>query len=228
MSSKRSAGEVPWRSGGIDTSPPTGSGRDFLWMVVGRKSMRRTKFVRHDGCMRFRNLSDMSLPTSLWKKLAAAFDLENVLPGAEPDDLGMYSCSTLRMTVRPRRGVGSEVVVTGTYTFGRINLRPCDHCTVGFLTQVYLHELVHAWLHQYRERQCLSEHACALAERFANAGYSELGGTYRKVELCGSYRLPLPIPDPEVMKFTSLANSLRRQAITGLFDWHPPRRRRVR
>lgn len=171
--------------------------------------------------MRFRNLSDITLPKSIWTELAAAFDLDAVLPGTQADESEMYNCPTLRVTVRPRRRVGSGDVITGTYTFGRINLRPCDHCTPAFLTQVYLHELVHAWLHQYRENQSLHEHACALAERFANAGYSTLGGRYRKMELCGSYRLPLPIPGRGLAEFRSLADSLRRHHVSGLFEWHP-------
>jgi hypothetical protein len=98
--------------------------------------------------MRFRNLSGKVIPKQLWFALAEPIGLGKVLPSAikEPEMYGIYK--TLRITLRPlkhyRRG---EEITSGWYTYGHITLFPCRYCTIGSLTHLYLHELVHAWLH---------------------------------------------------------------------------------
>src|SRR5689334_7931704 len=103
--------------------------------------------------MQIRNLSTLRIPKPLWRRLAASVGLAGVLPGAIKDRLGLYGSSrTLRVTVRPFSRVNEgEVTATGSYTFGHVTLYPCRRCNPASLTQVYLHELVHAWLHQYHE-----------------------------------------------------------------------------
>jgi len=162
--------------------------------------------------MRIRNLSSLSVPSALWHELAAVMRLGDKLPGAIADDLGMYgSCQTLSVTVRPRRAVpANRVIKTGSYTYGRISLFPCRHCTSGSMTQVVLHELFHAWLHQYHDDFYTCHPHCDLAERFANAGFAALGGALRSPELCGSYRLAISNAMRSLPLFRSVANTLLR------------------
>ena len=124
--------------------------------------------------MRIRNLSSLSIPSTLWHELANVMSLGEKLPGAIADDVGTYgNCQTLCVTVRPRRSVPANTVAkTGRYTYGRISLFPCRHCTAGSMTQVLLHELFHAWLHQYHDDFYTCHPHCDLAERFANAGFA--------------------------------------------------------
>jgi hypothetical protein len=174
--------------------------------------------------MRLRNLSDIELPKTLWVELATALKLEGVLPGALVDDSGIYRFRSLCVRVRARGVVATtEVVETGNYSFGRINLLPCTHCTPGSLTDVYLHELVHAWLHHYREPLYFDERSCSLCDRFADAGYRALGGTCGRSGLCGSYRLPTKITAARMSAFQKLAGSLWRRQDSRLFSWHPGR-----
>ena len=141
--------------------------------------------------MRFRNSSEILVPRRLWEELAGAMCVGGTLPLAVSDDLGMYPCRTLRITIRRERHIQpGKVVTTGKYTYGHVTLSPCVDCTPAFLTQVYLHELAHAWLHQLHPALYDRLDSCRLAERFANSGFRVLGGKMRKVALCGSYSLP--------------------------------------
>jgi hypothetical protein len=172
--------------------------------------------------LRFRNSSSLSIPRRLWEELAAALSLGGILPGAVTDDLGMYPTKTLRITIhRARRVPAGQVVTTGRYTYGQITMFPCIHCTPASLTQVYLQELVHAWLHQYHPRIYERLDSCRLAERFANAGYRALGGRKRKVTLCGSYSLPSSTSLARLYDFRSLAKSLTASAPATVGTWRP-------
>jgi hypothetical protein len=136
--------------------------------------------------MQITNLSTIGIPRRFWQEIANELKVGGNLPDAVRDDLGMYGgCKSLRVCVRPRRRVThSRVIMVGCYTYGRISLFPCTHCTAGFLTQVLLHELVHAWLHQYHDKLYFA--SCELAERFADAGFIALGGKITKSRVCGS------------------------------------------
>jgi hypothetical protein len=179
--------------------------------------------------MRFRNLSDLAIPKDLWTELAARLKLDAALPDAASAPAGLYQCRSLRVTVRPRKHtVDGLIVITGTYTYGHVGLRPCVHCTPAFLTQVFLHELVHAWMHQYRDRFYFSERADALCERFADAGYRAIGGRWRNRDWCGSYRLAGNIQQQNMKAYTRVADSLQRCRESRLLDWKPPPAYRAR
>jgi hypothetical protein len=172
--------------------------------------------------MRFRNGSAVTIPKRLWRELGRPLGLTAALPGAMADDHGMYGrCNTLRVTVRAEREVREGVVVTtGWYTYGRITLLPCTHCTAGFLTQVFLHELVHAWVHQHRTAVYDRSDWCDLAERFADAGYRALGGKWRVRNRCGSYRLAPRVAWERLTAFEAVAHSLSHAG--RLQGWRPP------
>ena len=158
--------------------------------------------------MQIRNLSTVRIPIALWHELAEPLKVAGKLPDAARDTVGMYgACTSLRVTVRPRRHVpAGEVTTTGFYTYGRISLFPCTHCTPGLMTQVFLHELVHAWCHQYHDQWYRS--SCDLAERFAVAGFKVLGGRIRVADRCGSYRLSIRDAERNLSAFRMLAASL--------------------
>ncbi|HEY3176980.1 MAG TPA: hypothetical protein VGK94_14595, partial [Candidatus Polarisedimenticolia bacterium] len=59
------------------------------------------------------------------------------------------------------------------------------------MTQTYLHELFHAWLHQYRPQTYDRFESCTAAERFADATFRALGGHIKPARLCGSYSIQL-------------------------------------
>lgn len=174
--------------------------------------------------MRFRNASEVTIPKRLWRELALRLGLAAALPGATHDDLGMYSRgSSLRVSVRAEREVpDGAVVTTGSYTYGRITLAPCFHCTPAFLTQVFLHELAHAWVHQYRPKLYDRSNWCDIAERFANAGYRALGGEWRVRGRCGTYRLAQRDAWRRLSAFEAVARALTHTAHERLHAWRAP------
>jgi hypothetical protein len=137
--------------------------------------------------MRFENHSRFLMPKELWHELADALALADALPRALVDGLGLYSGKTLTIVVRPERAVAAAGDESGSYTYGRIRLRPCRRCTAGFLTEVYIHELIHAWCDQYRANLYFNVGIEVLAEVFAETGYECLGG--RRGVTCSTYRL---------------------------------------
>jgi hypothetical protein len=172
--------------------------------------------------MRYKNSSSLVVPRAIWQFLAADMGLDGALPGALADSVGMYLSKTLRITVhRERRVQSGRMVTPGSYTYGHISLSPCVHCTPAFLTQVYLHELVHAWLHQYWPDLSRRANSCRLAERFANAGFRALGGKMREVRLCGSYSLPSRVTLARLYDFRTLAESLTGLLAAAVHAWHP-------
>jgi hypothetical protein len=174
--------------------------------------------------MKIRNLSTVKIPTALWRAIAAEFQLDGKLPQAIADELGIYDkTKSLIVTVRPRRHVASgEVVTSGSYTYGRIALFPCTICTANFLTQVFVHELVHAWLDQYHPKLYWS--SCDLAERFADAAFIALGGTIRPRRVCGSYHLQTRTAWQNLSRFQELVRSLIKRKSGSVKKWMPPRR----
>ncbi len=172
--------------------------------------------------MRFRNSSSLVIPWRLWTLLAAGMKMDDALPGALADTMHMYPSTTLRVTVHKERPVpAGRRVTTGSYAFGHIVLSPCANCTPGFLTQVYLHELVHAWLHQHEPELYTRWHSCHLAERFANAGFRVLGGKKRSAQLCASYSLPSRITLARIYDFNKLAKSLIEDGPATVQTWRP-------
>jgi hypothetical protein len=158
------------------------------------------------------------------------------LPGAIADDIGLYSSKTLRLTVRPtRRALRGAVVTTGTYTPGKITLYPCTRCSVAFLTQVYLHELFHAWLHQFHPEVYHHHESCPVAEEFADKSFAVLGGRIRPRRLCGSYSLRMSVVEQRLRAFEAMwqkvqprtagrvAGTMRKGSLTPAFS-----RRRAR
>jgi hypothetical protein len=94
------------------------------------------------------------------------------------------------------------------------------------LTQVLLHELVHAWLHQLYP-DLYDRHSgrqCDLAERFADAGFIALGGKIKPSRVCGSYRLSSRTAKSNLPRFRSLARSLTQTHPTAIMQWCPPAR----
>jgi hypothetical protein len=128
--------------------------------------------------MKIHNRSGLRIPRELWTTLAGTLALEGVLPGVSGQDAEMYDGHPgLRVYVASQRTVPKGVRVTcGTYSYGRIILYPCLRCTVGFLTHVFLHELVHAWIHQHHEALYEATDTCLIAESIADAGLWALGG----------------------------------------------------
>jgi hypothetical protein len=179
--------------------------------------------------MRFSNASAVLIPRRLWRELARPLGLTATLPRAIDDDLGLYgSGNTLRVTVRPEREVRDGVIVTtGSYTYGHITLSPCTHCTPAFLTQVFLHELVHAWIHQHRPTLYDRSDWCDLADQFADAGYRALGGEWRVRSRCGSYRLAPRVARRRMLTFEAVAHSLSHAAHGRLQTWRAPSGTRV-
>ena len=169
--------------------------------------------------MQIRNLSTVRIPIALWHELAEPLKVAGKLPDAVRDTVRMYGARTsLCVTVRPRRHVpAGEITTTGFYTYGRISLFPCTHCTPGLMTQVFLHELVHAWCHQYHEDSYWS--SCDLAERFANAGFRVLGGRFRVENRCGSYRLSVRNAARNLSAFKILAASLVELPVDRIMQW---------
>ena len=173
--------------------------------------------------MRFKNSSSLLISKALWQEFAIAMSLGGALPGALGHEFGMYPSSTLRVGIHRERPVQrGRIVTTGSYTYGHITLSPCLHCTPAFLTQVYFHELVHAWLHQTHSEVYDSDDSCRVAERFADAGFRVIGGAMRDRNLCGSYSLPLETTLERLHDFRSLSRSLTELPASAVVAWRPP------
>ncbi len=173
--------------------------------------------------MRLRNLSSRRLPRDLWFRLAALMGVGGTLPLAQVDDLGLYgACKSLRVTVRPVRRVEAGVkTVSASHTYGHISIAPCPACTVGALTHVFLHELVHAWLFQFHEPLHNSWNHCAFAERFADAAFAILGGTFRDRDCCGSYRLDVAGARRNLLALAVMTRDLTTTDRSRLRRWRP-------
>ena len=139
----------------------------------------------------------------------------------------MYGfAKTLRVTVRLEREVREgSLVETGSYTYGQITLSPCIHCAPGFMTEVLLLELAHAWVHQYRSSEYDQSDWCDLAGRFAEAGYRALGGVWRIRGRCGTHRLAPGVASGRLPAFEAVARSLTHAV--RLEGWRPAPRMRA-
>ena len=135
--------------------------------------------------MRYRDHSGLQIDRVLWTALARPLGLDRSLPGALNDDLGIYSGTSLRVSVRPRLNRDADHP-SGTYTYGHISLFPCPECTPAFLTCAYLHELFHAWLHQTDEDLYTSWDHCDRADTFGDTAFALLGGAMSPK--CTGYR----------------------------------------
>jgi len=104
----------------------------------------------------------------------------------------MYGArKTLQVTIKkedPTRIDPGDTIV-GSYTFGKIEILPCPNCAAGFLTHIFLHELCHAWLHQYHEAVYEVEDSCRFCDTFADVSYKLLAGDRPPKQACRAYRL---------------------------------------
>jgi hypothetical protein len=87
---------------------------------------------------------------------------------------------------------------------------------------VFLHELVHAWFHQYHDNLDRKFPSCDLAERFADAGFAALGGRRRDPNVCGSFRLPAEVAAKKLAAFQQLAHTLLQSRSANILRWQPP------
>jgi hypothetical protein len=76
-----------------------------------------------------------------------------------------------------------------------------------------LHELAHAWLHQYKQEKYDQWDSCPLAEAFACASYDALGGTRAESDLCSTHRLNIVLADERLDNYAKLAASLVRDPL---------------
>lgn len=163
--------------------------------------------------MRITNLARLALPKPLWISLAASLQIDKTLPQAVHDLYGLYQTGkSLRVIINPRRNRGAlgKSVTLGHYTCGRISLFPCPRCTTGFLTTIYLHELFHAWLHQYHENLYERVSSCALADEFSDIAFRSLGGDApTNSKNCWSYKLSITQAMNRLQRFGELATSYR-------------------
>jgi hypothetical protein len=172
--------------------------------------------------MRIRNRSKIKIPSELWRKIAATLGLAETLPQAVNDELGMYgSVRSLRVSInRPVPGRHEKPgAVAGSYTFGHIMLYPCPRCTPGFLTFIFLHELCHAWLHQFHERLYELYDSCGMCDEFAESAYRILGGVSMRRLSCNQFPLSLRTATARFEKFQTFAEryeSLREPALRSL------------
>jgi len=162
--------------------------------------------------LRFRNLSGLALPKGLWRELAIIVGVGSTLRRAREDDLGMYAGYALRVTVNPARERKEGNSLAGSYTYGHIALYPCSRCNVAFLTEVYLHELVHALVDDCRSRE-VNDHwyACAVADSFATQAFARLGGEVAQHSVmreCQGYSLSVDTALSRVARLTGLVERL--------------------
>jgi hypothetical protein len=172
--------------------------------------------------MRIRNLSPKSIYSRLWHLLAEDMKLSRELPLVSEDPEMYPTHKRLLVTIRPyRTHPPSEVVVSGYYSFGRIVLLPCKQCSSGFLTHLYLHELFHAWVDQFHQSFYDSVDHCQMAESFADAAFSLLGGSIRPKRVCGSFDLSQRHALSCIWHFSRLTKSLTSCTDRQFLPWSP-------
>lgn len=158
--------------------------------------------------MRLRNSSSRRVPRKLWHTLAHAIGLGGRLPAADRDPIGMYSNPVLLVRVRAERGRHGPGDSTAFYSYGSLSIKPCERCTVGFLTWVYLHELHHAFVEQFHEPLWKpSSDLEALADDFADRAFRALGG--RRGRHCGAFTLDATVPPKRLARYRAVARGLR-------------------
>jgi len=160
--------------------------------------------------MRIRNYSKRAIPTALWKTLARRVGLGDVLPLAVTDEYGIYKeRRSLALIVHRSRASehGDTEATVGSYSLGRIRLLPCPRCSVGFLTFVFLHELCHAWIHQFHERIYEEDETCTFCDRFAERAFETLGGSVPPHASCADFTLNLRRALGKVEEFSDFARA---------------------
>ncbi|MBI4748450.1 MAG: hypothetical protein HY774_08160 [Acidobacteria bacterium] len=143
--------------------------------------------------MLVQNLSSRHISRGVWTSLATSLRLNGILPGGLIDEIGMYR-NHQQLFVKVYKEVHHPPGVTvtnGTYSYGEITLHPCFHCTFGFLTFTLLHELIHAWVHQFHPHLYDGWDSCQIGDEFAEEGYKQLGGIYPSKEICTRYNLSI-------------------------------------
>ena len=168
--------------------------------------------------MRFRNLSELRLDRWLWRELARPLGLHAALKGAMADDLGIYSGKSLRITIRPRR-TRERDHVAAHYTYGHITIFPCPRCRIGWIVVAYLHELVHAWLHDKDSHLYGSWNHCAFADRFADNAYLLLGGEVPRDGDCARFRFNSHNAGQRLTLYRRFAGSLATRSGSGIKRW---------
>jgi hypothetical protein len=165
--------------------------------------------------MRFTNRTQVTVPRRFFVALAEALGLAGALPGALRDDIGMYSENSLTVGIRKLPETDdARSVTSGWYTYGEIRLYACPDCTLGSLTHTFLHELAHAWLHQFEESTYDLAPHCHRADRFADVGYQKLGGALPQSARCREYLLELSKAERELDSFRSFARAELERAVS--------------
>ena len=149
--------------------------------------------------MKFRNKSSLQIPSKLWNKLAKRMGLGKNLPQTNGERAFLYTTPdfhhpirTLYVTVHKEQYFpkNNEIVTTGEYGFGNIDLFPCLKCTYGFLTAIFLHELCHAWIEQYHPvfSEKMYQHEEEIADNFMAQAYKILSNEdYHDEKNCFDY-----------------------------------------
>jgi hypothetical protein len=138
--------------------------------------------------------------------------LSRELPDARPQNVD-FICygsrrlcvSVLKRSARRRKEVDP---IFGDYTYGCIRLMPCLHCTYAFMTRTYLHELFHAWAHQYHNALYDRWDHCRTADNFADYGFQILGGRKWGARDCLQHSLNVPQAIRRLPVFSEAAQSL--------------------
>ncbi len=106
-------------------------------------------------------------------------------------------------------------ITVGDYALGRISIYPCDFCNGAYLTRIFLHEICHAWINQYREKVHDDYILCAETEQktekfcdyFSNDGFKSLGGQIPENTECRSFILCEESALKKIKKFSSYFKS---------------------
>ncbi len=135
----------------------------------------------------------ITIDRALWRDLSRPMGLARALPDALDNSLQMYTSRRLlvKLTCTSQHHDHSSNTAVGTYSFGRIELFECPGCTFAYVTWVLLHELFHAWAHQYHEDFFETVEHCRKADAFANRAFALLGG--KRSTSCSSFELPLRV-----------------------------------
>ena len=165
--------------------------------------------------VRFRNLSKLKIPKPLWSSLAKIMGLGSTLPQSNRDWEMYKPHRTLRITINPaNKKKPKKGTMTGSYTYGHISFYPCPRCTIGLLTQVYLHELHHVWMDQYHRKTYLKNRDKdeRESERFADKAFRILGGKFGSKKTCWSYYLNTDEAIKRLEKFRKFSNSITKSS----------------
>ena len=157
--------------------------------------------------MKIFNRSKIKCNKILWHTVAGALGLNGTLRDADLLDRKELTVVIQKEEQRKNK----DELFYGNYTLGRIDIFPCHQCAPGTIFITFLHELGHAWLHEYHEQCYFENWTEEFCERFSKTVFKSIGGSILGIE-CNKFQLPVIIKNADFSKIAhDVYNNLNKE-----------------